>query len=218
MFRLVALYALFCIFMMSVIGCSTNDGIVEATDFAESSLRGVPAKAAQLEPGDSIDISVEVDGRVEVPLHRASINFNGIATLPIVGDVKISGLSLNIARSVIAKRYGALYVSEPVIMLTLVEAPGEGEWGYVTVTGRIGRPGRVQVMSNQGIKLTELIQEAGGFSPSAKRSDIRITRTESNGKRTRVSVDYEAIGEKGDIDADISLYDGDIVYVPERIF
>lgn len=218
MFRPVALYALLCMFITGVIGCSTNDGFVEATDFKESSLRGTPAKAAQLEPGDSIEISVEVDGRVEVPLHLASINFNGIATLPIVGDVKISGLSLNIARSVIAKRYGALYVSEPVIMLTLVETPGEGEWGYVTVTGRIGRPGRVQVQSNQGIKLTELIQEAGGFSPSAKKSDIRITRTESNGRRTRVSVDFEAIGEKGDVDADISLYDGDIVYVPERIF
>ena len=177
-----------------------------------------PVTANELAAGDAIEVSVEVDGRMEVLLHRAQINPQGRVTLPLVGDVEISGCTLNTARNIIAKTYGAYYVNPPVVMLSLQVDPGDGEWGAVTVTGRVAQPGRVPLRSQRGMNLTEAIQLAGGFATSAKKSDIQVSRVNKDGKKSKVSVDFEEIGKKGNAEADIKLIDGDIVYVPERIF
>ena len=218
MFRLAAVYALLFACMTGVIGCATQDGVVDTSDFTRRTQSVAAKQAAELEPGDSIEISVEVDGRVEVPLHRSSLNFNGIATLPLVGDVKIGGLNLNIARAVIAKRYGALYVSKPLIMISLVDDKAVSEWGQVRVLGRVNRPGTVPLTTASGMNLSAAIQEAGGFATSAKTTEIQVTRPSSSGKKLRVVVNFNEIGEQGNAEADIKLIDGDIVFVPERIF
>lgn len=200
-------------------GCTTSN----VTPVSPNAFNGKPevqdaAPSVLLVPGDSIDLSVEVDGRLEVAGHRALINNSGMVTLPLVGDVQISGMDLADAREVISKTYSSYYVTAPVIMLNRVENAVEGEWGFVTVTGRVGQPGRVKVPSAKGIKLTAAIQQSGGFAPSAKKTEIRITRQEQDGRRIQVSVDYSTIGEQGNLDADVDLKDGDVVYVPERIF
>jgi len=175
-------------------------------------------QARDLATGDGIQVSVEVDGRMEVSSYRAEINHLGAVTLPLVGDVKIGGMKLLAARDEIAKTYGAYYVNLPVVMLALVGGGAEGEWGYVTVVGRVNKPGRLPLSTQNGMNLSTAIQMAGGFAPSAKTSDIRISRTDELGMTTRGSVDFEQIGRSGDADADIVLIDGDVVYVPERIF
>jgi polysaccharide biosynthesis/export protein len=202
-----------------LIGCtSVGTTTVSTKDFVQKAADDDAAKIAELVAGDAIELSVEVDGRMEVSAHRAGINHFGMATLPLVGDVRIGGLTLGDARSVIAETYGAYFVNPPVIMISRLEDSAEGEWGHVTVTGRVGQPGRVKILSSKGIKLTAAIQESGGFGGSAKKNDIRISRTEKDGRRLRVSVDYNDIGQDGNVDADLDLVDGDIVYVPERIF
>lgn len=218
MLRSVAIHALLCVFITGVVGCSTQDSVVDASDFALRTKNSNAKQAVKLKPGDSIEISVEVDGRMEVPLHRASLNFNGVATLPIVGDVMVGGFKLDIARAFIAKRYGALYVSEPVIMISLVDGNAVNEWGQVRVLGRVNRPGTVPLTTSSGMNLSAAIQEAGGFATSAKTTEIQVTRTSSSGKKLRVVVNFNEIGEKGNAEADIKLLDGDIVFIPERIF
>ncbi|MDH3981378.1 MAG: SLBB domain-containing protein [Kiritimatiellaceae bacterium] len=175
-------------------------------------------KIVNLAPGDSIELSVEVDGRMEVSGHRAELNYTGIVTLPLVGDVKIGNMTLSKARGAIAKTYGVYFVNTPVIMISRVDDAAVGEWGFVTVTGRVSKPGRVKIPSAKGLKLTAVIQEAGGFSASAKKSAIRISRTDKNGRKIQVEVDFGEIGRNGNLKADIDLMDGDSVYIPERIF
>ncbi len=198
-------------------GCTTETST--SGDFQPQPNVAEKISSQALQPGDAIEISVEVDGKMEVSMHRATLNAFGNVTLPLVGDVRVGGLKPDQARSVIAGAYGSYYVNPPVIMLTKIENPAEeGEWGYVTVTGKVGRPGRVKITSSKGIKLTQLIQEAGGFSGSAKQTEIRITRISNDGSKKRITVDYTEIGQEGNVEADVSLIDGDIVYIPERIF
>ena len=201
------------------LGCATSESTsVSPKDFLQNK-PDQPSKSSKLTGGDTIELSVEVDGRMEVLSHRAQINPQGKVTLPLVGDVKIGGYTLDKARGAIAKTYGAYYVNPPVIMVSLLADPESGgEWGSVTVMGRVNQPGRVPLRSQQGMNLTEAIQLAGGFAASAKNSDIRISRTDELGMKTRVSVDFKEIGQSGNKEADIKLIDGDIVYVPERIF
>lgn len=207
--------------MLLLFGCSTFESTEISPNDLTTDYSGTDQGVAQLTKlsfGDVLELSVEVDGKMEVSMHQASINTAGNATLPLVGDVKVGGLYLDGARILIHKTYGAYFVNPPVVMLGLVDEPGDGEWGFVTMTGRLEMPGRVRIPSARGIKLTAAIQEAGGFAPSAKKTEVRISRVDKDGRKIRVSVNYQEIGQKGNADADIDLKDGDIVYVPERFF
>ncbi len=200
-------------------GCeSTSVTTLDADHFSETSSGSRSAHFEQLAPGDMIEISVEVDGRQEVPSFQADVNHLGFVTLPLIGDVHVGGVGVDIARSVIARQYAAYYVSTPVIMIARVDEDRANEWGQVSIMGRVKNPGPVPLPSSTGIKLSAAIQAAGGFAPSAKKSEIRISRLSAGGKKVQVYVNYDDIGKAGDATADLNLLDGDIVYIPERVF
>jgi polysaccharide export outer membrane protein len=205
--------------LTALIGCTTTDSSTVSTqDFKNSLSAKDGSQLTPLVAGNTIEVSVEVDGRMEVSRHRAGLSYQGFATLPLVGDVKVGGLTLAQARKEIAKTYGAYYVSAPVIMVSMLSGSEEGEWGYITVMGRVRTPGTVPLRDADGMKLTQAIQSVGGFATSAKQNEIRVTRLDQSGKKLQVYVDFEAIGQTGSAESDINLIDGDIVYVPERIF
>ncbi len=209
---------LFALYMGLVVGCATMDsGSSIPHGFTLGQQNGA-SQTRNLAPGDEIEVSVEVDGSMEVSRHRAKLNHQGIVTLPLVGDVKVGGMKFSAARNIITKTYGAYYVNPPVVILALVDGDIVGEWGFITVLGRVNTPGRVPLQSQEGMNLSAAVQVAGGFATSAKTSDIRVSRTDELGMTTRVSVNFEQIGQTGNANADIMLFDGDIVYVPERIF
>jgi polysaccharide export outer membrane protein len=200
-------------------GCATTDAtLVQPQDFQAASALMASQSTAVLTVGNMIEISVEVDGRSEVPVQQATINRNGFVTLPLIGDVYVSGMDVNAARSAISKRYSSLYVSPPVIMLSLVSEDNMSEWGQVSVMGRVENPGPVPVPSGAGIKLSAAIQAAGGFAPSAKTSEIQVTRLDKRGRRLRVIINFDEIGASGNAGADLNLMDGDIVNIPERLW
>ncbi|MDF7826678.1 SLBB domain-containing protein [Pontiellaceae bacterium B12227] len=217
MYRFILLIALGSALLLES-GCTTTDPAVKNTIFPESTAIE-PQQLSKLASGDAIELSVEVEGTMEVVSYRASLSHEGVATLPLVGEVKLGGCTMDKAQDVIAETYGAYYVQPPVIMLSLVtEGTDAGAFGTVIVMGKVGRPGRIALRSAHGMNLTEAIQEAGGFGASAKRGEIRVTRTDKDGKKLQVFVDYDDIGQGGDAAADIKLISGDIVYVPERIW
>ena len=217
--RIIERVALFAIPLVLLAGCATTGSSSASVRSFMGATPDQQSQSSELSAGNTIEVSIEVDGSMEVISHRAQINQQGMVTLPLVGDVKIDGYTLSKARGIIADTYGAYYVNPPVVMISLLIDPEDGgEWGDVTVTGRVGQPGRVPLRSQNGMNLTEAIQLAGGFAPSAKKSDIHISRTDELGMKTKVVVDYEDIGRGGDASSDIKLIAGDIVYVPERIF
>ncbi len=219
MLRSIVLLPLLMLIALLNSGCTTTDATtVDTRDFRQTPTKTVVGDAVKLVAGDAVEISVEVDGRMEVPLQQATINRLGFITLPLVGDVHIGGVGLDVARAEVARKYGAYYVSKPVILLSVVDKGDANEWGQVSVMGRVNNPGPVALSSSSGMKLSAAIQAAGGFASSAKTSEIQVTRVGSGGNKMRVSVDFNAIGAAGNADADIKLLDGDIVYVPERIF
>lgn len=213
LFYLMILGILFCA------GCeSTDTKVIAANEFSSGFKSEAPAQNVLLSVGDVVEVSVEVDGRMEVSSYQATINSMGVITLPLVGDVKVDALTLRTARNQLIQAYGSYFVSTPMIVLTRLDSGTESGWGHVTVTGEVGQPGRVKVSSGKGIKLTEVISSSGGFTSMARVSNIRVTRTEDGGRKLRVYIDFDDIGQDGDVHSDVSLFDGDIVYVPQRIF
>jgi len=201
-----------------MVGCETTDPVVTATEFSNPT-EVAPKPRNGFEAGDTIELSVEVGGTMEVVSYRTALGPEGIVTLPLVGDVTLSGCTLGEAQDKIAETYGAYYIERPVIMLSLVtNGTDAGAFGTVIVLGKVRQPGRIALTNMNGMNLTEVIQEAGGFAASAKTSEIRVTRTDQDGRKKQVKIDYTAIGKGGDASADVKLISGDIVFVPERIW
>jgi polysaccharide export outer membrane protein len=218
MFRFAVKTYIFATTIVCFFGCAPlTTTSVEPKVFMEIH-ENAPLTARVLVEGDAIELSVEVDGTMEVSFYRTALNYQGSVTLPLVGDVKIDGLKLEEAREIIGLAYSGYYVNPPVVMISLVNDEEITEWGYITVLGRVGRPGRVALGSSAGINLSEAIQQAGGFSASAKSSEIRVTRVDLDGKKLQTTINFEQIGLHGNASADIQLVDGDIVFVPERLF
>ncbi len=84
----------------------------------------------------------------------------------------------------------------------------------VTILGQVSRPRNYELVP--GLDLVQLISEAGGFTPLADTSRVRIVRGESKEKKQIFVVNVGAIiSGKAD---NRELQKGDIVYVPESVF
>jgi polysaccharide biosynthesis/export protein len=84
----------------------------------------------------------------------------------------------------------------------------------VYIIGQVGKPGAVNLPSQEVLTVSKAVSLAGGFSTYAKQSDVQVMRA---GKRVQV-VDVRAI-LTGDTKVDDPvLKPGDTVYVPESRF
>ena len=105
-----------------------------------------------------------------------------------------------------------------LLQFMMSENGSSSPWGYVTVLGRVKNPGRVNLPPTRDLTVSGAIQGADGFDTSANLRAVRISRDGASGEKTHRTVDLNRIGETGEIDEDLKLKAGDIIYVPERRF
>lgn len=197
-------------------GCVTeNTQLVSPEVFSRSHAGQIQARI--LRPGDAIELAVEVNGKKEVPLSRVELAYDGSIPAPLVGNISMDSLTLAQARSILEKRYSKIFVAPPLITIRLADED-VGEWGYVTVLGLVRSPGRLAVASIVGMTLSDALHEAGGFDQSANMQGVVVTRKTPNGDLIQCECDMTKLGQTGSGQYDLVLFDGDIVYIPERLF
>ena len=197
----------------------------------------VPAAASSsatyiLGAGDQISLSVigypEFTGTV-------AVLSDGTITLPLVGPVRVSGLTPNQLSSALSQRLRT-YLVDPVVSVGLaVMRPV-----VVTVAGEVHRPGPIQLSglsSSNGNPLgiagttaegtNSLLQErpalptlssavllAGGVTRDADLRQVLVRRRLPGGQSEDLSLNlWEAITSNAGV-TDIGLQDGDSIYVP----
>lgn len=171
--------------------------------------------AALIRPGFVLAVKVEVQGRWEIDEAAVRVADEGFIRLPLVGSVEAAGRNLNELRDHLAALYADYFV-QPQVSLDFVAGDRQGlsPWGAVTVLGRVENPGVVPLPATRTLSVIAAIQAAGGFAGSADQRNIRITRPDESTRR----VNLRQMGRGGQVEEDIALGDGDIVYVPERLF
>ena len=95
---------------------------------------------------------------------------------------------------------------------------GVSPWGFVTVLGRVEKPGRIALPATRDMTVSGAIQKAGGFATSAKDNGILVTRLLPNGKTEARTINMRAVGTAGRLQEDIILEANDVVFVPEAMF
>ncbi len=180
----------------------------------------IDPQTMRLRTGLIMNVTVLVGGAVEIAEENKRVSDSGTIALPLLGPIKAEGHTLDSIGKLLTALYGRYFV-EPQVMVDLVHddtREGVAPWGYVTVLGRVKKPGRVPIPATRDLTVSRAIQHAGGFDTSARSNAIRVTRQNADGTQTGRDIDLQAVGARGEVDQDILLQSEDVVFVPERIF
>ncbi|MFB2919896.1 SLBB domain-containing protein [Aerosakkonema funiforme] len=173
---------------------------------------GISAERAYtLGSGDRIQIDV-----FNVPEYTREyqVLVNGTVNLALIGSVSVEGLTLEQAGAVISNRY-ARFLRRPIVTVSLV-APRPLN---VAVSGEVNRPGAYVISltaAGGGVQqptITQALTLAGGITQSANLRGAQVRRVTRGGTQT-INVDLFALLRAGDLRQDITLRDGDTIFIP----
>ena len=135
-----------------------------------------------------------------------TIDSRGYLYLPLVGEVKASGLTINELRRDLNRRLKE-FVKEPQVEVSIAAFRSQ----KVFIAGEVERPGVVPI-TDQPLTLVDALSQVGGPTEEADYYDVMLTRGDS---RARLNIDrlYYA----GDTSVNVLLQDGDVVSVPDRL-
>jgi polysaccharide biosynthesis/export protein len=173
----------------------------------------VPAESAQpalLVPteytvGEADVLHVNVWKEPEVS-QTVVVRTDGNISLPLINEVKVSGMTPLQIQNAIAERLKG-FLNNPQVTVTVTEIRSKRAF----ITGEVVRPGGYSL--NAQTSVLQLIAQAGGFTPFAKRDSIVVLRME-NGKPLRLKFKYKQVVQGKNTEQNIPLHPGDTVVVP----
>jgi len=162
-----------------------------------------------LQPGDLVDIKIFMENGMDRTLR---IGGSGTVNLPLAGNIKISDLSIIQAEEVIANELKK-YLINPQVSLFVKE------YGNTTIyiLGEVKTPSAIQIPPGKSLTVLEAITSAGGFTPVAAVSKVKVLRME-NGVQKSIEVDISQITKQGKKSLDINLMPNDVIFVPQSMF
>lgn len=138
---------------------------------------------------------------------EARVSQRGTITFPLIGEVKIDGLTPASAGSEIAKQLKrGKFLVNPQVHVVMTELRSR----QVSVLGQVNKPGRYALDENSA-KLTDILALAGGVSPlGADTVSVVLNR---NGQPQKLEIDVAAMVRSGDLSKNIDIQHGDTIYV-----
>ena len=159
----------------------------------------------QLGPGDQLRISVYQNQDL---LLETRINEGGTVSYPLLGTVRLSGLTIPEAEAKIAKGLkDGNFLKQPQVSILLLAAASN----QVSVLGQVSKPGRYPLIAGS-TKLSEILAQAGGIVAGAG-SDTVVISGQRDGKTFRKEVDFPKVFASADPQADFELRNGDAIWV-----
>lgn len=154
-------------------------------------------------PEDLIAVTV---WKNEAMSRTVPVRPDGMISLPLLDDVRASGLTAMELRDVIAKKL-VEYMPSPEVSVIVNDVRSF----KVSVMGEVARPARYELRSVTTV--LDVLAQAGGFNQFANRSKIVILRPTGKGM-TRIPFNYNKVISSGGEDENFYLQSGDIVLVP----
>jgi polysaccharide export outer membrane protein len=179
-------------------------------------LAALPAHAQgtgvfRLGPGDVVRISVY--GHPDLTT-EARITHEGKITFPLIGEVALAGLGTGDAETRLAKLLDdGKFVVKPQVNVLVEQYRSQ----QVSVLGQVNKPGQIALETGTS-RLTDLLALAGGVAPTGSDTVVVITR-QKDGSTSRREINVDRMILSGDMSGNVTVANGDIVYVPRaRMF
>jgi polysaccharide export outer membrane protein len=141
----------------------------------------------------SVEVPVRPDGKISVPL---------------VNDVQAAGLTTTELKDVLSQAL-AEFVAAPDVTVIVHQINSKS----VHVMGEVGRPMVVPLVID--MRALEVIAMAGGFTPYADKSDIRILRPNPDGSVVEYRFNYKAFLKGKHPESNLRMQPGDTIVVPD---
>lgn len=165
----------------------------------------------KIETGDVVAVTVYEQPDLST---KARLGSTGEITLPLIGGVKIGGLSVNEAAKKIAYLLEKDYLVNPQVSIFIQEYHPKKFF----VMGFVNRPGEYELFKDRDTSVIEAITMAGGFKEGAAQNGTKVIRKENDGQTTTIPVKIADITQKGNKRQDVLLKPGDVIFVPESFF
>jgi polysaccharide biosynthesis/export protein len=161
-----------------------------------------PQESLRIGPGDLLHVSVLRESDLE---QRVRVRDSGEITLPMAGDVKVSGLNTAEAATKIAQLYiDRQYLRHPVVSVFIDEYATQ----TVAVLGQVLKPGTIPITTTRS--LLDILAMAGGLTEAADRH-LTIERSGGNGL---VEVFLSNHADDA-FNANVKIFPGDRIVVPK---
>ena len=168
-----------------------------------------PAAAGNYVVGPEDLLDVQVFGEDDLT-RQVRVNGEGEIVLPLVGALKVAGLTPKAIEQRLMQAYGTNYLRNPQITLSVKEYRHQ----RVSVTGAVDKPGYYEIIGPR--KLLEILAMAGGpqdKGPSARAGDtVNITRQQ--GSPQTLIIDLKRLEVQMDPELNVTVNSGDVVHVP----
>ncbi|PAZ01092.1 MAG: hypothetical protein CAK90_02030 [Spartobacteria bacterium AMD-G4] len=122
-----------------------------------------------LSSGDTLDLMVYREPDLGM---RSKIARDGRVQLPLLGEVKVAGMSVREAQDHLRRLYDADYLVDPQIYLNISSYTQR----KITVIGQVSRPGSYELQGNESLGILEAIGMAGGFTRIADTKNVVVKR------------------------------------------
>jgi len=184
--------------------------LTSALVFAIATICAFGAKAQDKKPeyqlgsGDAIRVQIFQNPDLTV---ETRVTENGTISYPLVGSVKVGGMTIPAAEQTVAKALkDGGFIQSPQVNISLLLIRGN----QVSVLGSVGRPGRYP-LETFNTRFSEMLAIAGGIGPTG--GDIAILTGLRDGKPLRKEIDVVGMFLGNRTDDDIVVAGGDIIYV-----
>lgn len=166
---------------------------------------------AKLGPGDELTLEIEQDREGGFP---KIVSATGEIDVPPYGRVKVAGKTTAEAAADIKRLLEKDYYYTATVKLSLDRrSRAIVKAGTVTMSGEIRAVGPLDLEAGAKLTVSQAVLKAGGFLPFANPRRVQVTRSEGGVSKT-FTIDVKQIIEKGAVDRDVPVMDGDRIFVP----
>ena len=159
----------------------------------------------QLREGDVIEFTLPQDPSLN---GTSTVRSDGIASLPLIGEIQLGGLSLSQAKADIIEKLTGTFES-PELGLALKTTRDR----EIYIAGEVKTPGNIAYQDELTV-LDALLRSGGPVKATADIGNIILVRTQADGERFAWRMDFDDLWTSATPPPAVNLLPGDIVLVP----
>jgi polysaccharide export outer membrane protein len=160
-----------------------------------------------LQPYDVIDVDVFNEEDLHKP---ARLGADGTVLLPLIGSVKLGGLTVAQATVLITQRYGSGFVKNPNVLITVLQY----RKSTFSMLGQVVKPGIYEIPEGAHVTIVDAISLAGGYTPMAAENSVTVKRM-IDGRLSILTVKAADMVQDAGV-VPFEIFPGDIVLVQFR--
>ncbi|RMD91041.1 MAG: sugar ABC transporter substrate-binding protein [Alphaproteobacteria bacterium] len=176
----------------------------------DSAAGGADAPLYRIGAGDALEIFVWRNPDLTTTV---TVRPDGRITVPLINDLEASGKTpTELARDI--EKALSVYVQDPLVTVVVSGFVGTFDQ-QVRVVGAAANPAAIPYRAN--MTLLDVMISVGGLAESAAGNRAKLIRV-VEGRQQEFSIRLDDLVKNGDISANVKVYPGDIIIIPQAFF